>query len=157
MKTTDINIEADAPDASTYVVNYDRGEGGMAYGRCFVKATALETRVSVKRGGYGAAKSNGVRMRLEDTVRVFGHDGDEVHAAGREIVVEARHVERPWDARGDEMVAERERRYREQDAITDALLALRAPHATLKGAHVTFDRTALAEWLASLASERTAP
>ena len=144
MRTPDIEIDR------AYMVRLpDHREAGVAHLGLIVKATALATRVTVAEG-HIRQRQTGVRMRLDAPVRIRQSREDHVWAEGHEVVVESRHVERPWTDEDDAMLAHRVARYSEQDAIIDLLLALRGPQAAIRDHKVEFGRTEFVEWLRAL-------
>lgn len=139
-----------------------RHAGSWGGGDPLVKASVVEAPVSVdKRFGGGAKK--GARVRLEEAMRVVRGAGFEELPIGHEFEVESRLIEHVWGTSGiragmpdDERAAEREARYREQDAIAAAFERLGMPqvsarHETdgfrLAGAEVVLPRALLARWL----------
>jgi hypothetical protein len=150
MRTPDIEAN---PAGTVYVVEYPGGEAGQDFmGTPRVRAIVLATRVPLPdRWGGGRTKTNGVRVRLEERLRVLGGTYDRPEHVelepGHEFVVVPKSVE-PLDVeRADERTADRELRYAEQDAVTAGIEAQGGPQPTLKGDSVIFDRSALAAWL----------
>lgn len=151
MRTPDIDAN---PADTVYDVEYPGGEAGQGFmGTPRVRATVLATRVPLPDRYGGRAKTNGVRVRLEERLRVLGGTYDRPEHVelepGHEFVVVPKSVE-PLDVeRADERTADRERRYAEQDAVLAGIEAQAGPLPTLKGDSVVFDRSALAAWLSA--------